>query len=441
MRRFIAVMAVIGCGACLHGIYFARPISQNQALAENVALPGLPGEGVAEITAVESHQGSTASTTPDAARSYTHEINEIKGRLGSVVGNRFDRGRLGEEYDGEQIRKKSSHAPAILSAPDTQIAQEESPFLQTNSVVGAEIAQLDEPAPPRIESLNRTANADPFVTPALPQNPQESNPRLVPVPRRGDVQTPHVKWINNAPYAVSGPVPASVPRVTLIVGQDHQIRILPEAKTPPGLLQQAPAPSLVGSLVITAEEFNLTPPTEPGAGNQLTCSGNVQLRSQRFVARCNTLSFKGSEFVLEGSAQSRVEIRQQGTEGGSEFDLSAKKISFSLSLDKIQISEASTLLQSTPSVPGPAEKASIDPGKLRSRFASDEESTTPPIPPIPTKPRTKLSVYGGVDNPSIPPQPTSGKSEIDPEFEPTPAKATPPKIDEEEPNPGVPKSS
>jgi hypothetical protein len=165
----------------------------------------------------------------------------------------------------------------------------------------------------------------------------------------------------------------------LSISKDHQISVRPEARILSESIKEMPA----GSIIVIAEEFSLVPPSAPAAGNQVTCTGNVQLISQNVVATCTKLTFKGSSLVLEGTPQHRVEVKRQAAGDAAEFQLSADKISFTLSLDKIEIGGGVTVspalaTESVPAgaFPAPAPPVPANPKRVRPELLDDASDPT-----------------------------------------------------------------
>jgi hypothetical protein len=375
MRRFIAAIVVLGGALLVHNACFVRPAQQNLAMAEGGAEESLLIPGQSEIVQCANEKQYPAEYRPKSPR----------------TANRFDRGRMNEEYDGELPRKRTSSAAADLD-PFTA----EDPISSPAPVAGLELAQLgSEDSLPTLAPLRENSGVardarvipPPFVPTQAPRKPT-----LVPIPaprRNVDPDNISRSELNETPDFVpprvdnnKSPEAPAAARVTLVVNADHQIQIMSEGRVPPALLQQIPA----GTLVITAEEFNLAPPIQAGAGNQLTCTGQVQLRSQQFLAQCSKLSFKGVDLILEGTAQSRVEIKKIVAGEVSEFQLSADKISFTLSLDKIQIGDAVTV---TPSGPNRPERKTDDiPRRSVPELTPDDSE--PSVRIAPTRKRRSL---------------------------------------------------
>jgi hypothetical protein len=342
MRRFIAAIVVLGGALLVHNACFVRPAQQNLAMAESGTEASLLIPGQSEIV-------QCASTNEEKYHA------EYRPKAPQTA-NRFDRGRMNEVYDGELPRKRTSSTAAEL---DPFTADE--PIAIPAPVAGQEFAQLGSEdslptLPPLRENPGVTSDSRVIPPPFIPtQAPRK--PTLVPIPaprRNVNPDNSLRSELNGTPDFVPpradnnwSPEAQAAARVTLVINAEHQIQIMSESRMPPALLQQIPA----GTLVITAEDFNLTPPIQAGAGNQLTCTGRVQLRSQQFLAQCSKLSFKGVDLMLEGTAQSCVEIKKIVAGEVSEFQLSADKISFTLSLDKIQIGDAMTVTPSRPNRP------------------------------------------------------------------------------------------
>lgn len=424
MRRLIATVALIGGALFLHSALTSRPTRDNVALAENPDAQSLS----LPFSSHESRSIPTTSRSDSVAHGANVRTSAKSENATLVAANRFDRGRLNEEYDGEMIRKRSSRAGDTIAAATHFV--EESPVMPP--AAGVELAQLELAQLPT-RSVDGTVNGDnPFAGAAPPTSNRK--PHLIPIPRRTSGQnrtanandlTPNEGVPRDTHSGSSQALLSAVESgVTLIINPDHQIRILAEAKTPPELLMHPPA----GTLVISADEFNLVPPAELGARIQLTCSGRVQVRSQLFFAQCAKLFFKDTNLVLEGSAHSRVEIRKQATGNASEFQLSADKISFTLSLDKIQIGDGVTI--SPPATNGPGStpvphvpmnlplRDDVEPNGFSPTPAPaikpSSPSDFPPAPEAPTSDKPSLTPGLDSEQESIPTPPAKPESAPEP---------------------------
>lgn len=332
MRRWMASLAVVGFTALLFGGLIPRSLPQNVLVADShvaepqnaslavlqEAFPESPKpapvihrnyRATAAVDTVEVPQLSDDATLPDSEETEP------------ATANRFDRGRLNEEFDGEEL----GHSPHAVAQADGPRGTE--PRVPTFTE--------RQPLPPR----SRPASVR--STPKLDRNFIEQDPsELVGATRVGP----------NASVPV-----LKIPRVTLVLTPDHQIRIVPENKS------SAAAPSAVvaGEILITAEEFALTPSTEPAGANPLSCTGNVHVRSAQFVGQGSRLLVRNDLFVLEGTAQQPAAIMKLSnvTNNGEpvsdpgEFRLSARKITYTLSLDKLQIDDAVTISPASPATP------------------------------------------------------------------------------------------
>jgi hypothetical protein len=414
MRRLIATMAVMGALIWAYQTgYSARRTLENVAHAQGETtisdpsfteveqLPSIyppRSEPIREEKdSVSEGDLSEDATRPldadkkctgDAAELLVDSLEEVKRPLDAKsFTNRFDRGALSEAFDGEIIRGRR---------PKTQFLEAEA--FSLSDPVSAETA-----TPPALESGEELAQAttaqelsdDPGQFPAaVPRKgqlvPVPLDPRQV--PNYSDPQKATGKLIAGSTRRV----PMAPPRVVMLIGKDHQISVRAESRILPDSHKEIPP----GSIIVIAEEFGLVPPTEPAAGNQVTCTGNVQLISQNVAATCAKLTFKGTSLVLEGTPQHRVEVKRQAAGDAAEFQLSADKISFTLSLDKIEIGGGVTVSPAAspatepvigpdprlpPAPPGPILKRPATPPEdlapasvPKQNFDDDDKEVTPP---------------------------------------------------------------
>lgn len=330
MRRMVAVVSLVAFGALLAGIVIPITFRENRVVANSRSAPQ-PRYQRATMEVAQADRAATATTT---------------------TSNRFNRGHLSEEFDGDlPIRHRGEREAESLD------------FVQAPSKPATAAEYIDEVAqsiPRRSSPASKRTASDA----ALADDDGQSAPLF----------------------------PGSVPgRVTLIVSPDQQIRIVAENKSVPL------SPLAEGSVLVTAEEFTLTPSKE-GGSNQLTCMGNVSVRHQNFTAEGTLLAIDKSNLVLEGTAQRPAAIKKlaSGTRDLSEspdvgdFQLVARKIIFTLSLDKLQVDSGTTI---SPTSSGSG--TSTAPNRT---LPPETPDTAPPVPvpperktppvPLPNPPKT-----------------------------------------------------
>ncbi|MDB5339052.1 MAG: hypothetical protein JWN70_4671 [Planctomycetaceae bacterium] len=152
------------------------------------------------------------------------------------------------------------------------------------------------------ESPRVTVYADPPARTVVRNQPVGSvPPQVSPFPGPGR----HRLIEESEPDGFQAPLPGNdAPhfvkfRVTLTLAPDHQIRVV-AAGGPESITQIL---SAAHSVLITAEEFHLTPAAEPGAGNQISCSGAVEIRGPQFTGSGHKLSIQNDKLVLEGTVE------------------------------------------------------------------------------------------------------------------------------------------
>lgn len=365
MGRYLAAVVLVGGAVFLGGLFGARSVRQQAALAQS-HVPLLSNYQPVSIPATAA---ASARKNPSRDRSIGSSDATSDASVPPATANRFDRGRLSEEFDGE----------IFGSAPAAQVAVAD--------------ADLAPPAPTQIPQDAQSLSLRDAVEPPGNPGPELDDfsppvPRLLTQPRVNESLFPDsqldLKQTGTlappAPFVAApshddpfGTVPSTpttqAARVTLIRTPDHQIRIVAESKS----VGEAPQPLAAGAIAITAEEFTLTPPTEPGTGNQLSCLGRIEISGQHFRAQGTKLSVKNTSLVLEGSPGQPASIARlpaattnsnETTTDDSKFRVTAGRISFSLSLDTIKVSDTVSIVpegtaESTPAappVPSPVEE-------------------------------------------------------------------------------------
>lgn len=402
MRRWMASLAVVGFTAILFGVLIPRSLRQNLLVADS-DVPRLERDS---LTAIQEVFPATAKPKPVIHRNYqaTAPLDNIEvpqlsddaplqdseesEEVVPATGNRFDRGRLNEEFDGEEL----GHSQ--------------------NAVAQADRPRVPSPAAPNFTDVGFE---EVLRTPPRPKVPVKSTAKA----DRNFIEQYAPDLVGATRVAPNAAVPVlKIPRVTLVLTQDHQIRIVPENKASAAVQSAVVA----GETLITAEEFALVPPTESAGANQLSCTGNVQIRSSQFAGQGSKLMFLKDLIVLEGTAQQPAAIMKlanvmnNGTPAADqgEFRLSARKISFTLPLDKVQVDDAVTISPTPPSTP------SVAPPSL--------PPTAPETTPVlPKEPQPAID-----DNPfSLPPPALES-----PQKPPVPAED--PSIEAESPKPTLP---
>jgi hypothetical protein len=413
MVRFFAAVVVIGGALCLGGLISSRHIPQNAVIAQGPVPQAYQGNTAAAQNAV-AHPVAVNQPAPpsDAADPFSGENPVAFEEKVAVPKNRFDRGRLGEEFDGEQIQSSSPKigetGPALPSITSealdpnftTEVAQvgpvpkvrtspghfEDDELSVGQLVIDDKAANPLEalPALPGLEVPPNTPRTEVFPGADLETSPATAihprNPRSLDT-TGAPPEANHAAVQKATSYLDAPSYTASKSRVTIIRTPDHQIRIIAEDRSKAKSATTIPP----DAILITAEEFSLTPSAEPAGAIQLQCAGHVEILGPLFNARCAKLAIKNSDFVLEGTAVQPAEIRKlskiaQGTDkptaDGSEFHLSARQISFSLSLDAIKVSNSVSILPVAPSPEKKAEDAPDDDDPL----GSPNDANAPPVP-------------------------------------------------------------
>lgn len=410
MGRYLAAVVLVGGAVFLGGLFGARTVRQQTVLAQSNLPMATPYQPVAtpvlsktisraRPVITQSHASSSTARLPVASDAASAPAPEP-----ATSPNRFDRGRLNEEYDGNIFQGTSS---ATLEFADTADAEAIAPTEVARSF--PPLPLNDTAAPPKIPTPSLTEDSLGIPSPPVSQatdvgtrlnpaldafQPSRSEPVRADdsfdEPARLTAPASIEDPFNSKPVmALSSPtVPTS--RVTLIRTPDHQIRIVAENKSAP----ESPQPIPAGAISITAEEFNLTPATEPGTDNQLNCLGRIEISGQHFRAQGAKLSVKNTSLVLEGLPGQPASIVRlpaatanpnETTTDNSEFRVSAGKISFSLSLDTIKVSDHVSIVpegtaESTPAAPpvpssleeNPAETSTLPdskPGRVQSQIS------------------------------------------------------------------------
>ncbi len=379
MWRFLAAAVVVGGAICLGGILNSRPIHQkamaNQPTVVRVYQDSL--DPATERPATLSYQPTPAPNsvfkTPSADTSASSE------EMVPTLANRFDRGRLDEEFDGEPVR----------SLPLTSVEADVSaiPASETSDEIGTtEVAQSE----PDLFAEGVTQER-PLPHPGSPSDHTFPGAPSRPTRLLGRVDADKVRPGFSEDASTKPQVRSS--RVTIIRTPDHQIRIIAEDKS----AVETPQPLAAGVIAITAEEFSLTPSTEAGVGNLLNCSGRVEIRGENFRARGAKLSIKNVDLLLEGTSVQPAEINKLPPAVANadaawaetpEFHLAAPQIGFSLSLDNIKVSTAISIL------PVRANPATPVPPSNESRGSDAEEPPAVKLPAVPNVPEAQPVVNG-----------------------------------------------
>lgn len=424
MRRLIATLAVMAALVWAYQTgYSARRTPDNFAHAQETKASDPSFTEEEQLPDVFRPSRAPANAQEELIRLDENSVfqvdssEEVKRALNAKPAeNRFDRGTLNESFDGEIIRSR----PSRLSSDDEQFTLPEPESAET----------VAPPAMNPGEEIAQALAAEPFgediaiPPPSAPRGIRPQAPTLNQVPGFADPKPNFTDPNKSTGKLIAGsPRRATVlpPRVMLIIGKDHQISVLPESRIPAESLKEMPP----GSIIVVAQEFGLVPPTEPAAGNQVTCNGNVQLISPNVSATCSKLTFKGNSLVLEGTAEHRVEVRRQAAGDAAAFQLSADKISFTLSLDKIEIGGGVTVSPAAPTTAAPvtAESTTVvdprtppvnppsisdeaaSPVPIRKRPATlDEEPVPSPLPVDPSK----VTPPTDPANPETPSAPNTG---------------------------------
>lgn len=349
MRKTVAAIALISFGAVLTGLIVPLAVRENRVVANH-----RDAQPVARRT---PHTQPSITTTPGltSLQIAQLEANPPPASAPKSQANRFDRGRLSEEYDGE-LPSKITDAPFVEAeeAPEELVLNDQDPF---GSV----------------------------ITP----------PKETPSPKRPAQLVEDTEYIQPAP-APTWENPASKEKrpqqVTLIVSSDQQIHVSPSNKT------DLKAAITDGTLVITADEFTLTPARETGAGNQIVCNGNVQIHHQHFAGQGTQLTVDKSALVLQGTAERPAMINKfvqaapaAGTIPGNEFRLTARKILFTSSLDKLQV-ENGALISPAPALEANPQPNAVPPAPPvtsapRNSTDLDDPELTTPVPQAPSPPK------------------------------------------------------
>lgn len=391
MWRFLTIVsaAVVVSAVCLGSLVVARQ-SQDDLIAARLATRRAVHEAqgyraqVAELAQARAAT-RTEATSSDAA--VLEDASQTPKETSPKQLNRFDRGRLGETFDGEQLRSSSELAnspefpPLPTDAPPRKSLDDSGsldsgsldPLLRKNDPGLATNSAHDSRA---VTQLFPGGAPDPF---APTPSPSKLRPSI------SDDESAVAPPSRSLPPVAAAPKP-QYSRVTLVRTADHQIHIIAERKVAGHDQTLLP----VGAMSITAEEYTLTPATEPGSGNLLHCTGRIEIRGQHFTARCSKLSVKNSDLVLEGlpgqpaeivKLEPLVENADATHSDGSEFRLSAKQISFSLTLDKIKVSD-SVSIEPTVSAPAATEVPAAAPAVPPPAGAAIP-AANPPVP-VPT---------------------------------------------------------
>ncbi len=233
-----------------------------------------------------------------------------------------------------------------------------------------------------------------------------------------------------APVQSSGAPNVDIPRVMLTLTPDHQIQVVASTTPVHGPLETSVFAN--NAILIIAQEFQIKPPPAPGNGkdfrlhNEIHCTGAIEIHSAQFTASGTKLSISDGELVLEGTAERPAVVTKAGiattqviptvappavaipteakvpapTPGidfdapqpaipatipapapekpaAPEFRVSATKITFTLSLDRLQVGSGTVI---TP--PGPVTPA-LDPQSI------------PNVPLPPRVPRDLAVPYKG----------------------------------------------
>ncbi|MES2793956.1 MAG: hypothetical protein V4719_30360 [Planctomycetota bacterium] len=172
-------------------------------------------------------------------------------------------------------------------------------------------------------------------------------------------------------------------RITMSVTPEHKIRAFAGGKA----IAVEKSALDAGAILITAEEFELLPPTKPGGTPQILCHGNVEIVSGQFKANGAKFSMDQDELVLEGTAERPAALSKYTVETSvviappiipiadprfstqdsvltaeapstpantppalsPEFSISSVRISFTRALDRLQVGHGITV---TPALTG-----------------------------------------------------------------------------------------
>lgn len=173
-------------------------------------------------------------------------------------------------------------------------------------------------------------------------------------------------------------------RITMSVTPEHKIRAFAGGKA----IAAEKSALDAGAILITAEEFELLPPTKPGGTPQIRCQGNVEIVSSQFKANGAKFSMDQDELVLEGTTERPAALSKYTVEASAatvapsippiadpgfsiqdsvltveapstpantppapspEFSISSVRISFTRALDRLQVGHGITV---TPALSG-----------------------------------------------------------------------------------------